>query len=211
MNSEFACLIPFTRNCVSNAVKSADDDGWKTLALSGKEWGVHKTREALLNRAFADPEVKFIRYLDDDDILLPHLAEVKTAFKNPEIDLVYLDYRLNLPSKNQISVSYKGDPLQDCMQIHPWSWVARKEVLFEVKRIYGWLWDYDRPCREGGFTWLKFLNSSLRMQHLSMEAYQWNKSFSPNCISQHPAFREESDRLYAKIQEVYTQSLKLQS
>ena len=200
----YACLVPYTRpKTLQVAVDSARLDGWDVLTMQDRNRdGVNKIREALLARAFADETIEFIRYLDDDDRLLPHLGQVKKVFEeNPKVDIVYLDAVLNMPSGIQHDVNYSGDPLEDAMRVHPWSWVARVSALRDIKRIWGHLWDYSHPCREGNYCWLKFLKSNLVFQHLPIQGYFYNKSFDPVCISQHPSFGVETRKLEQNLQE----------
>ena len=198
----YTCLIPYYRlNTVQKAITSALDDGWYVESMmDSKQDGVHKIREALLNRAFVSPETKFVRYLDDDDVLLPHKAKIKDIFNtNPNIDIVYTDYILKTPLGFTHHPKQSGDIIKDCMTIHPWSWVARIEVLHKIKDIYGFVWDYNRPCREGGYTWLKFLSLHFSMLYVPIEAYQYNKSSDPSCISNHPEFATETIKLEQEL------------
>jgi hypothetical protein len=203
-NREFTCLIPYTRrDKVPDAIKSANDDNWyvEILADSNQD-GVHKIRETLLNRALASPDIKFIRYLDDDDILLPHREAIKEVFnKNPEIDIVYTNYIIKTPYATHYP-KYSGNSLEDAILIHPWSWIAKADALRRVKNYCGYLWDYDRICREGGNTWLKFIEINLNIYHLDIKAYQYNKSFDPNCISNHPQFGIETQKLEERINKI---------
>jgi hypothetical protein len=170
---------------LSTAVDSAEKDGWKVETIQDKTYsGVCKMREALLNRAFADKDIKYIRYLDDDDIILPHRSKVEAVFdSNPDVHIIYTDYVMNLPSDNKVSIKYSGNPVEDCIPIHPWSWIARVEALHRVKDVYGYLWDYT-VNREGGHTWFNFLQLGANILHVPIEAYQYNRSFDPHCISQ---------------------------
>jgi glycosyltransferase involved in cell wall biosynthesis len=191
----YACLVPFYRlDTVSKAIDSAINDGWKVETMEDKNYyGVCKMREALLNRAFVNKDIKFVRYLDDDDVLLPHLDLIKSVFdSNPDIDLIYTDYVVNTSVKKQHHITFLGDPLKDCISVHPWSWIARVEALHKIKDIYGNLWNYEKPCREGTYCWINFLKAKLKMLYVPVKAYQYNISFGPNCISQHPYFGRET-------------------
>ena len=194
----FACLIPYYRlNKVQNAIKSATDDGWIVESMEDKEFhGVNKIREALLNRAFINKDIEYIRYLDDDDLLLPHLNLIKPIFEaNPDIDLIYTSYIMNTPMGARHHITFSGDPLNDCISVHPWSWIARVEALHKVKDIYGYLWNYEKPCREGTYCWINFINTGLKMMYVPIETYEWNKSLDPNCISNHPYFGRETQNV----------------
>jgi hypothetical protein len=164
---------------------SAEADGWYVESKEDTQFhGVCKIREALLNDAFVNPETKFIRYLDDDDILLPHRDKIKEVFDaNPDVHIIYMDYIMTTPSGITHNIKYSGNPIEDCLQIHPWSWVARVEALHRVKDVYGYLWDHT-VHREGGNTWLSFLQLNAKILHVPIEAYQYNKSFDPRCVSQ---------------------------
>ena len=179
------CLIPYHRlNTVSKAIESATKDGWIVETMQDKEFhGVCKMREALLNRAFINKEVKFIRYLDDDDILLPHREKIEEIFNShPEVHIIYTDYIAKLPSGTIHHLKFTGNPKEDCIAIHPWSWIARTEVLHKVKDVYGYLWNYN-VGREGGHTWFNFLQLGANILHVPIEAIQYNKSFESDCIS----------------------------
>ena len=182
----FACLIPYHRtDKIQTAIDSAESDGWFVESYHDKNLaGVCKIRELLMSRAFVNKDTQFIRYLDDDDVLLPHREElIKAFYNNPTVDIIYCDYLMNMPSGAQHHIKYTGNPSDDCLPIHPWAWIARVEALHKVKDVYGYLWDYTTP-REGGHTWINFLQLGARIMHLPIEAYQYNKSFDPYCISQ---------------------------
>ena len=86
--------------------------------------GQNKIREALLNRAFASSDIKYIRYLDDDDTLLPHLEQVKAAFESdPSIDVIYTHHEVALPDGRLLNSQYSGYEREDLLLIHPWSWI----------------------------------------------------------------------------------------
>ena len=180
-----ACLIPYHRlDKVQIAIDSARSDGWHVETMKDKEFhGACKIREALLNRTFIDKNIKFIRYLDDDDILLPHQDKILEVFNNnPNVHIIYMDYIAILPSGTVHHIKYTGNPIEDCFAIHPWAWIARVEALHRIKDVYGYLWDYNAG-REGGHTWFNFLQLGANILHVPIEAYQYNKSFD-DCISQ---------------------------
>jgi len=207
MKPNYACLIPYTRpDVVQTSIDAAKADGYTVLTYQDVNLnGANKSREVLLNRAFADESITHIRYADDDDILLPHLEVINEAFSSdPSLDVIYCDANMVMPSGIVHPLKYSGNPLNDTMNVHPWVWIAKKRILADIKRVYGYLWDYDRPCREGGYAWIKLLQSGCNIKHLEVIAYQYNKSFSPDCISQHPEFAKETKRL-ARILEEYTQ------
>jgi hypothetical protein len=186
MDKTFTCLIPYHRtDTIQEAIESAESDGWYVETKQDTRFaGVCKMREALLNDAFVNPDTRFIRYLDDDDIILPHKHVIARAFdSNPDVHIIYTDYLMNMPSGNQLHVNYTGNPIEDCIPIHPWSWIARVEALHKIKDVYGHLWDYTTP-REGGHTWFNFLQLGANIMHIPIEAYQYNKSFDPSRISQ---------------------------
>lgn len=186
IDKTFTCLIPYHRtDTINDAIMSAKSDGWYVEIKEDKQFhGVCKMREALLNDAFVNPETKFIRYLDDDDILLPHRDKIKEVFDtNPNVQIVYMDYVMKMPSGNELHIKYTGNPIEDCIPIHPWSWVARVEALHRVTDVYGYLWDYTVP-REGGNTWFNFLQLNANILHVPIEAYQYNKNFDQRCESQ---------------------------
>ena len=197
-----ACLIPYYRlDKVQIAIDSARSDGWHVETMQDKEFhGACKTREALLNRTFIDKNIKFIRYLDDDDILLPHKDKILEVFNNnPKIDIIYTNYIMKTPAGAQHHIKYSGDPIKDCFNIHPWSWIARIEALHRVKDVYGYLWNYEEPYLDGPYCWSSFLLLNLKIMHVSTETCQYNKSFDPNCISQHPNFGNPSLKLKALL------------
>ena len=114
-----ACLIPYYRlDKVQVAINSAVKDGWQVEAMQDKEFhGVCKIREALLNRTFVDKDIKFIRYLDDDDILLPHRKKVLEIFNaNPKVDIVYMNYLAIMPNKTKHNIKFSGNP--NCFRYH---------------------------------------------------------------------------------------------
>ena len=79
----------------------------------------------LLNRAYISEDIKYIRYLDDDDLLLPHQAQIAKVFEeHPEVDIIYTNYNMSMPSGVVHPVSHIGNPIDDLMNLHPWSWVA---------------------------------------------------------------------------------------
>jgi hypothetical protein len=180
------CLIPSIRDSKA----SAEADGWRTdILVDDRDWGPSRIRESLLNRVFADPSIKFLRYLDDDDLLLPHQEIVQQFFEsNPTVDLVYTDAVMNMPSGVQHRLTYSGDPYEDLMLVHPWSWIIRTNVARRIKDTFGYFWDYNRNYREGSYLWLRLLQGRVKMHYLPTLGYQYNKSFNPNCISQHPGF-----------------------
>ena len=203
MSKAFACLIPSTRDLatVTFADDSACADGWEVMILADVNGhGVHKMRESLLARAMARPATQFIRYLDDDDTLLPHLEAVREAFEDPKVGIVYTDAVLKLPSGDTHEIRYTGDPRGDLMDIHPWSWVARASVLADIKRIFGYVWNYERQYREGGYCWLQFLMANLNIKHIPVLGYQYHKSFDPSCISQQPEFSREAKNLQRELE-----------
>ena len=197
------CLIPSIRDSatLANAVTSAEQDGWKTeVCFDPRRFGASKTREALLNRSFVNPEIQFLRYLDDDDLLLPHREAIQQAFdSDPSVELIYTDAIMNMPSGVQHRLSHTGDPYEDVLQVHPWSWVIRTSAARRIKDTFAYFWDYDRPYREGSYVWLKLLQGRVKMRYLPVLGYQYNKSFNPSCISQHPEFVQATKALVEEL------------
>ena len=202
-------MIPYVKesDSLTAAILSASKDGWNVETFhDSRRAGQNKSREALLNRAYIDDSIKFIRYLDDDDLLLPHMAQVAEVFKDLSVEVVYTNAVIAMPSGTKHELTYTGNPFDDTMQVHPWIWVARKETLKRVKDVYGTVWDYDRPYREGGYLWLKFIHLGIKMRYLPVPAYQYNKSFDPMRISQHPGFIDASRDLFEELKSHHTQT-----
>lgn len=192
MDTSFCCLITATEHSpiLDTAIESCKKDSWVyDVYIDSNFNGPHKTREALLNRTYSDPKIHYIRYLDYDDILLPHQYEIKQAFNQfPDIDIIYTNAVMNMPSGVKHDIIFTGDPIKDIMAIHPWAWVAKKEALERIKTIYGYVWNYDVTYREGGYLWLKFIEAGLNIKYVPISAYQYNKTFNSSCISQQPGF-----------------------
>ena len=76
------CLIPITREeSAKQAILSAEQDGWKVRTINDlNREGANTIRERLLDLALSE-KATLIRYLDDDDLLLPHLKEIKIIFQ----------------------------------------------------------------------------------------------------------------------------------
>lgn len=164
------CLIPVTRPSIANnAIKSAESDGWSVITLEDKEKnGPHIIREKLLNIALKE-KASIIRYMDDDDILLPHLQ--KLNFENN--DIIYIDHKI-VNNKNSEIIILSGNPECDALSIHPWSWIAKANSLNKIKELNSYLWNPQKPHREGGWCWFNFLQANLKIKHLRTIAYQWN-------------------------------------
>lgn len=208
----YACLIPYHReDKIQNAIQSAEQDGWIVETIKDRDRvGQSKMREALLNRAFADPKIKYIRYLDDDDTLLPHLEHVSEVFNRyPLLDVIYTNYEILLPDGRLLNSKYSGYPNEDLLMIHPWSWIAKKESLRKIKNIDCQLWNYSYLCSEGGYCWLQFIQHHLNIRFEPVNAYHYNKSYDSDCVSAHPYFERERQKLISKFQEIMRTQLPL--
>jgi hypothetical protein len=194
------CLIPFTRlHTVQTAIDSAENNKWNVITLHDKDLkGMNVSREQLLNTAFTT-EAKLIRYLDDDDILLPHLEQVQNIFEQyKSIDIVYTNFIINTDL-----IKLTGDPKKDAENTAPWMWIAKKETLEQVQRHYGYVWDQRKQCRTGGWCWYNFLKAKLSFKHLSISSYQWNKNSQTNHTSNHPNFDKESKLLHEALAKLH--------
>lgn len=180
------CLIPITREeSAKQAILSAEQDGWKVRTINDlNREGANTIRERLLDLALSE-KATLIRYLDDDDLLLPHLKEIKIIFQNnPELDIIYTNYSIY---KEQFKLT--GNLLIDTIQIAPWSWIARASSVAQIKKP---IWDKTKICRQGGWCWLNFLNSNLKIQHYPINAYNWQRHLFKDCIINNPNYHYES-------------------
>ena len=161
------CLMPITNPGVANrAIKSAESDGWKVITLEDKnKEGASVTREKLLNIALKE-NVDIIRYLDDDDTLLPHLKNIDFG----DEDIIYTDNYCN-DYLNKLS----GNPKVDILKISPWSWIAKASSLKKIKDLQGYVWDKSILHVEGYWCWYGFLKYNLKFKYLPITAYQYNK------------------------------------
>lgn len=191
------CLIPTTRpKAVKLAVKAAKADGWKTVVLADTDHeGPGVTREKLLAGLKGDV---LVRYCDDDDTLLPHREAALKVFTETAVDVVYFNHET---SSTQVPGTYltnpfTGDPRKDARLVHPWSWVARLSALRAVQARLGFVWDPSIPIREGGHTWLNFIETGLVIQHLPLVAYRYNVADGYHL---HPEFPTYTDSLTKRL------------
>ena len=178
------------------AVASARNDGWEPIVLEDVERrGAVTSRNTLLD--LVDPEgPTLIRYMDDDDELLPHRQVVIDAFKmDQSLDIVYTD---NVVSSMRSPGAYVmnhlwGDPVRDLLRVNPWTWVARLDTLTRMQKRNGFVWDPADSCMEGLTCWLRFLEAGLVIRHLPVEAYRYNRDRFVECITQtsNDAYRAE--------------------
>lgn len=168
-----ACLIPSTRpHTLPRAVKSARDDGWHVLVIEDTEReGVCLTRNRLLQQAF-DAGYDIVRYLDDDDIILPHLERILPFFEAGS-DVVYTDYRLLKDGISKPKVMFANPatcvtslPVDCC------GWIATTESLRKVETIYDQLWP-PFPLTEGYHVFLQMFKTGLRIDYCPVKAFEY--------------------------------------
>ena len=180
-----ACLIPITRSSISNvAIRSAESDGWKVYYLEDlKKEGPNIIRERLLDIALKD-NVDYIRYLDDDDILLPHKDQIQFN----DNDCIYMRHITFDIHRNTYELAENsGDPLKDAYNIPPWGWVATASALSKIRQRLGYVWNPNQVCcREGGWCWLNFLKSNIKIQYQPIEHYQFSQYEDSKRLSQNP-------------------------
>jgi hypothetical protein len=126
------CLIPAVQDspALRRAQASCLSDGWDVFThFDPTRRGEQAAREAAFDTwALFDP-VQFIRYLDDDDLLLPHRQQVQEVFRaDPTVDVVYLDYLTRVPGEADRTTGFTGVAAEAIMTVHPWVWVARKSA-----------------------------------------------------------------------------------
>jgi hypothetical protein len=179
------CLIPCTRpDKINKAVKSAEQDGWNTIVIEDFDHnGMNVTREKLLDKAF-NLNSSYIRFLDDDDILLPHLNEIKSNFQ--DIDIIYTNYFIN---DKQISLS--GHSFNDTLSMVSCNWIAKTETLERLRQQVGFINNPKILCRSGGWVWYLFLLHQLKIKHIRINSHIYNKTNS-NCVSSHPDFEKQT-------------------
>lgn len=102
------------------------------------------------NYGFSLSSGNFIQWLDSDDFLLPGKLDAQLLFmeKNPSVDIVYSDWRLDTYNENQIlcKSEYKqsSDYLDYLKELLKDNWVAphvyllRREIVRQTINMNGW-------------------------------------------------------------------------
>jgi hypothetical protein len=165
------CLVPLTRIDTFNPL-SILADGWDLIIEPDSEReGVNKTRNKLFEKAI-NAGAEFIRFADDDDIVLPHRQIALNELTNPNIDVVYFDYLYD--NKGQVNrYEFSGDLLQDASYSPPpWTFVVKTKSL-NGKCPF----DQRLPAvREGGYAFFEMIKMGLKFKHMPFPAYHWIKS-----------------------------------
>lgn len=165
-----ACLIPTTRPGLAlRAANSAVSDGWDVITEHDLlRSGPCATRNSLFATAINEG-YDLIRYADDDDIVLPHLAQVLPLFE-AGADLVYTDFIRVDPNGYRHYQRFPPDP-KDVLRWPPdcWGWVATADAL---KRA-GHHWP-DAGMVEGYFVFLSLFRAGLKMRYAPVPAYEYH-------------------------------------
>lgn len=166
-----ACLIPTTRPGLAlRAANSALADGWDVITEPDlSRTGPCATRNRLFSRAM-DEGYELIRYADDDDIVLPHLAQVIPLFE-AGADLVYADFIRVDHNGYRHYQRFSPNP-QDVLKWPPdcWGWIATADAL---KRA-GHHWPEDVRVVEGYFVFLSLFSAGLKMRYAPVPAYEYH-------------------------------------
>jgi hypothetical protein len=160
------CCVPITRGDTFNP-SSITADGWEILSeVDTDRKGANVTRASLLQKALAQG-TDYIRFADDDDIMLPNSA---VAIKElTDCDVVYFDYQVN-----GVPFQFSGDIVTDLMHgIGPWAFVANAKSLVGID-----LFDPSLPCIQGEYALLAMLKAGLKIKHVPIQAYNWLKGTS---------------------------------
>jgi hypothetical protein len=168
------CLIPSIRpDKLPTAVESAKSDGWDVLVAEDKNReGVCILRNRLLQQALQEG-YDLIRYLDDDDILLPHLATVTHLFERGS-DVVYTDYRLLHNGVSKFKAMF-ANPSRAVCQVPPdcCGWIATANALRKVsQQLGGDLWP-PYPLTEGYHVFLELFKAGLKIEHSPVQAFEY--------------------------------------
>jgi hypothetical protein len=188
------CLIPVIRpHLVGNAIKSAVDNDFSVIAEIDYKEDVNKTRTSLLQQALCRDDCTHIRFLDDDDTLLPH-----NEFINDKADIFYFNFIIN--SGIKLEINYTGVPYYDgkIIGVHPWVWVAKKDFLIKMMSVYNN--DVWAEHCEGSYFWLKMLKLKPKIKHIPVCVYVWNKGKTgrhkyPQLTTHRGLFKEQMNEL----------------
>lgn len=167
-----ACLIPATRpETIAAAEASAKADGWEVLVKWDREHrGVSATRNALFEQA-RDEGFEVVRYVDDDDVVLPHREQAIAALQG-ETDLVYHDF-IEVREGTQTPIYTPRKPAGAIFSPpDAWGWAAKVDALERVRKANGQLWP-EVPIFEGYYLFLELARQGLQMKHIPVMAYEY--------------------------------------
>lgn len=180
-------LTPITReHLLPSIADNIQRDGWGFLyEIDYLKQGPNKIRNSLLNKAII-LGATYVRFSDDDDLIMPHRERVCEVLSNPDIDVVYLDFIFDKNNKQCIN-PFTGDLYNDVMRCPgPWSFVAKVEALNQFNAVGNELFDPTLPCINGGFAFLKMIKAGLRFKYVPIIAYHWRREFDNNSVNKHP-------------------------
>ena len=187
-----ACLIPVTRkDLAQTAVEHAEADGWTVFQEHDSERiGVNPMRNALLKTAL-DAGADYIRWADDDDIIMPHREAAVAALQDTDVayfDFYYSRYGQTAPYR------FSGDIKSDAMDLPaPWAFVARADALRRFTDCNP-LWDLASVYGHGGEAFFKMMQSGLRIRHVPVFAYDWRYAICFPHITQGPR-RDQNEEM----------------
>jgi hypothetical protein len=183
-------LMPITRPMQSATIHNdCTADGWRVLNMMDQlRIGPQAMRNILLTKAIKAGAL-YVRFVDDDDRLLPHRELAEKALETA--DVVYFNHE-HIWNGQRTPFKFSGDPRADLIHSPaPWCWVARCDVLAKLHEEQP-LWDTTWAIYHGGPTWIRFLKAGLKIVHIPVPAYEWHRQTLS--VSMVPQSREDIDK-----------------